>query len=339
MTRTRNASPTINGFLFQIDVAIFLMIKYIAEIDKIRVEGEKEDIELALINNQKIMVQVKSQWGNFKKESNVLPKLESALKSLSEADNRNVRDLIYVSNFPNPLKNNDIEYTTYHGVTYKKYSELQEDSKKVIDDKLSKIFTGKIDKEKLWIVRIPFYGEDEDEKHKFIYKTVKEFLDTISDKISCKNFVYFWESKFLRNSSENPKISISKKELSNYLILTCLDGYDASSDYNLLKVDQDDYEEAYEKYCEFIQEKQDCYESICKVNSLYEKNNKNTYISKEEFIQKEKITLYNYFFESDKKNIDEFSQNEIIDMLVAQIITYVILRKRNIIKRINEKVL
>ena len=84
MPRTRNASPTLNGFLFQIDVAIYLMIKYIEEVDKIRVEGIKEDIELELTNNKKIMVQVKSQWDNLENKNNVLGNLESSLKSLSE---------------------------------------------------------------------------------------------------------------------------------------------------------------------------------------------------------------------------------------------------------------
>ena len=69
MPRTRNASPTLNGFLFQIDVAIYLMIKYIEEVDKIRVEGIKEDIELELTNNKKIMVQVKSQWDNLENKN------------------------------------------------------------------------------------------------------------------------------------------------------------------------------------------------------------------------------------------------------------------------------
>ena len=135
MPRTRNASPTLNGFLFQIDVAIYLMIKYIEEVDKIRVEGIKEDIELELTNNKKIMVQVKSQWDNLENKNNVLGNLESSLKSLSESNNRDVRDLMYVSNLPDPLKNDDAEFTTYHGVTLKKYSELKDDSKEVINNK------------------------------------------------------------------------------------------------------------------------------------------------------------------------------------------------------------
>lgn len=342
MPRTRNASPTLNGFLFQIDVAIYLMIKYIEEVDKIRVEGIKEDIELELTNNKKIMVQVKSQWDNLENKNNVLGNLESSLKSLSESNNRDVRDLMYVSNLPDPLKNDDAEFTTYHGVTLKKYSELKDDSKEVINNKLIKLFgedTTKFDIEKLWIIRIPFFGEDDDEKHKFIYEIVKEFLNTISDKISYKNFVCFWESKFLRNGSEKPKIYISKKDISNYLVLACLEGYDASTDYTKINATQDDYEEAYDKYSEFIEEKQDCYEAICKVNSLYERTNKRTHISKEDFVQKERIKLYNYFFNFDKKNISEFNENDAIDMIVAQIIAYVILKKRNMINRISERVL
>ena len=72
---------------------------------------------------------------------------------------------------------------------------------------------------------------------------------------------------------------------------------------------------------------------------MYERTNKRTHISKEDFVQKERIKLYNYFFNSDKKNISEFGESDAIDMIVAQIIAYVILRKRNMINRISEKVL
>lgn len=341
MTKSRNASPTLNGFLFQIDAAVYFMIKYIEEVEKIRVEGTKEDIELELKDKKKIMVQVKSQWDNLENNQNVLANLDSSLKSLSEADSQEVRDLMYVSNLPDPLKNDDIEFTKYPGVTFKKYSELRTSSKDVINNRLSKLFGEdcvKFNKDKLWIIRIPFFGEDNDEKHKFINDMVKEFLADISDKMSVKNFVHFWESKFLRNGSENPRTCITKNEMSNYLILACLDRYDATTDYSKFNVNQDDYEEARNKYSEFIEDKENHYEAICKVNSLYERAVKRKNISHEEFVQKEKIKLYNYFFESDKKNISEFAEDEIIDMLVAQIISYVILKKRNIIKKINEKV-
>ena len=341
MTRGRNASPTQNGFLFQIDVAIYLMIKYILDVNKIRVEGEKEDVEIQLNGNKRIMVQVKSQWDNLENKNNVISKLESALTSLNESDEKNVSDLMYISNLPDPLNNLDFEFTSYHGVTQKKYLELSSLSKKVIDDRIEKLFgtNSNFNKDKLWIIRIPFFGIDEDEKHKFIYEMVKDFLNEIGGKISYKKFICFWESKFLRNGSDNPKIFISKKDVSNYLVLTSIESYDASMDYQQLDVDQDDYEEAYEKYSDFIDEKQDCYEAICKVNSLYERINKRRSITREEFVQQEKLNLYNYFFNSSKISIESLNSEEKLDMLVSEIISYVILRKRNMLKKINEKVM
>lgn len=341
MARGRNASPTQNGFLFQIDVAIYLMIKYILDINKIRVEGEKEDIEIELNKSKKIMVQVKSQWDNLDNKKNVISNLNSALTSLHESNGNEVSDLMYVSNFPDPLNNMDPEFVMYPGITRKKYSELQKSSKDVIDDKIKNIFgsNSKFDKNKLWIIRIPFYGSDEDEKHKFIYEIVKEFLNELGGKISYKNFVAFWESKFLRNGSDKPKIFLSKKDVSNYLVLTSIESYDASNDYQLLDIESDDYDEAYERYSDFIDEKQDCYEAICKVNSLYERLNKRKNITKEKFVQQEKLNLYNYFFSSSKNNVIDMNSEEKLDMLVAQIISYVILRKRNMLKKINEKVI
>lgn len=72
---------------------------------------------------------------------------------------------------------------------------------------------------------------------------------------------------------------------------------------------------------------------------MYERTTKRANISKEDFVQNERIKLYNFFFNFDKKNIIEFDEDDVIDMIVAQIIAYVILRKRNMINRISEKVL
>lgn len=339
MAKSSNASPTQNGFLFQINVAIYLMIKYITSFQQIRVEGEKEDIELHLNDKSILMIQVKSQWDNFDNKNNTLSNLKKSLISLNASNSENVKELIYVCNYPDPLKNNDLEYTSYKGITQKKYLELTEQSKSIINKQLEKISDiNNFELDKLWIIRIPFFGEDEEEKHKFIYDIVKDFLFEIGGKISHRKFVSDWESKFLRNGANKPKIKITKNDLSSYLILSSIENTDVTNDYKELNIDRDNYEEACEKYSDFIDEKQSCYESICKVNSLYERKLKRAPISKEEFIQQEKLNLYNYFFEKDYNKIDELKDEEEIDLFVSQILSYVILRNRNIIKKIREKV-
>ena len=52
----RNASPSAFGWDFQANAAILLMIENIKKVDKIRVEGKTEDIEITLKNKTKIYI-------------------------------------------------------------------------------------------------------------------------------------------------------------------------------------------------------------------------------------------------------------------------------------------
>ena len=57
----RNASPSVFGYQFQINVAIYLMIKYFKEVEEIKIEGKNEDIEISLNNKEKIYAQAKAK--------------------------------------------------------------------------------------------------------------------------------------------------------------------------------------------------------------------------------------------------------------------------------------
>lgn len=57
--KNRNASAF--GWQFQINIAIFLMIKYFGKFKELKIEGIKEDIEIYLNNNKKVYVQAKSK--------------------------------------------------------------------------------------------------------------------------------------------------------------------------------------------------------------------------------------------------------------------------------------
>lgn len=56
----RNASSTNFGFEYQINVAIYFMFSYLKDIKNIKVEGQKEDVEITLTNKSKYMIQAKS---------------------------------------------------------------------------------------------------------------------------------------------------------------------------------------------------------------------------------------------------------------------------------------
>ena len=57
----RNASASAFGWQFQINIAIYLMIKYFGKFKEMKIEGEKEDNEISLNNSRKIYAQAKSK--------------------------------------------------------------------------------------------------------------------------------------------------------------------------------------------------------------------------------------------------------------------------------------
>ena len=153
-----NASSTMAGFQFQVNVAIYFMLKYLKDIEAIRVEGEKEDVEVYLNNNNRYMIQAKAQTIDLNDNSNNSTNLRKALKSLANADEKNVQYLFYATNMRNPINTPTKEFENYDLVTMM-YNELSVESKKKIDNQIENLVGIDINKDKLAIIRIPFFGK------------------------------------------------------------------------------------------------------------------------------------------------------------------------------------
>ena len=251
INRSSNATSVLNGFLFQIDVAIFLFIEYIDDIEIMRVEGKKEDIEITLKNKNKYMVQVKSQYNAQTKNKNIMARLRKALRGLIKSDSEEVERLIYATNFVDPLNNNDPEFLNYSYILRKNYIDLSDSSRKVIEEEINKIIESKhIDYNKIWLVRIPFSGEDEREKHKFIHEQVKFFLKGIYDGLDYYKFVKDWESILMNNGANISTKSITRNDMKTNLIFVCLQGKQPYIKYSSLGVNENDFDEACSRYNE-----------------------------------------------------------------------------------------
>lgn len=338
----RNASSTFFGFEYQINVAIYFMFKYLREISSVKVEGE-EDVEIQLTNKTKYMIQTKSQTVDLYDNHNDLDKLKKALLTLAESDDKDVSKLYYASNMLNPLKTSTDEFD-YTGVTIKSYNELSPESKSIIDKQIEKNVDEnnnekyKINKDKLFIMKLPFFGVDYDERHKFIVDEAKSILALMGDTLipKSKSIIEFCESKFLDNGSDK-KMKITKEEFCNWIILIEVSKFDLSNEHNSIGIDESDYYEAYEHYQKYIEEKTSSYESYAKVYSLYNRRKQLTNISFSEFVKLEKVKLYNYFFQQNLKNESEISDKNRLDVYIAQIISYAILKKKSIIDKINRE--
>lgn len=332
-----NASSTIAGFQFQVNVAIYFMLRYLKNIDSIRVEGEKEDVEVNLKDKRRYMIQAKAQTIDLKDNKNNAKNLKEALKSLANADEKNVQYLFYASNMSDPLNSSDEVFKKYDIVT-KMYNELSKKSQQKIDNQIANLNGIDINKNKLVIIRIPFFGEFDEEKYKFIFQTAKEVFSIMGDNIVNKSntIIRKIESKFNNNGTDKKETVITKEEFCNWIILTEIEGMDLSSDNVNIGIDETEYYDAYEQYKRFIDEKMSSYENYGKVYSLFLRVRKNKNVTINEFVKERKLELYNYFFEENLESEEQINENNKLDVYVAQIISYAILKRNFIIKKIKE---
>jgi len=97
--KSTNASASAFWWDFQSNAAIMLMLKNIKIATAVKVEGEKEDIEITLDNGNTIYSQAKSVFDPYNDFNNVIAKLKAGLKTLnSVGDIENVAQLIYITN-------------------------------------------------------------------------------------------------------------------------------------------------------------------------------------------------------------------------------------------------
>ncbi len=332
-----NASSTMAGFQFQVNVAIYFMLRYLKDIDSIRVEGEKEDVEVNLKDKHRYMIQAKAQTIDLKDNKNNAKNLKDALKTLANADGKDVQYLFYASNMSDPLNSSDEVFKKYDIVT-KMYNELSKKSQQKIDNQIANLNGIDINKNKLVIIRIPFFGEFDEEKYKFIFQTAKEVFSIMGDNLVNKSntIIRKMESKFNNNGTDKKENVITKEDFCNWIILTEIEGMDLSGDNLNIGIDESEYYDAYEQYKRFIDEKMSSYENYGKVYSLFLRVKKNKDIKINEFVKEKKLELYNYFFEEGLENEEQINENNKLDIYVAQIISYAILKRNFIIKRIKE---
>lgn len=338
----RNATPTNFGFQFQINVAIYFMFNYLKNIKSIRVEGEKQDVEVTLMNENKYMIQAKSTAINIYDNKNNSKKLREALESLAEADNKNVECLFYASNLINPLNTTTKEFENNRIVTVK-YSELSPKSQAKIDKQIANnIDNGEIyniNRDKLVILKIPFFGDFPEERHNFIYEVAKITLTRMGENLANRHrdIIDYCEGKFLNNSATNPKIEISKEEFCNWIILIEAENSSLLEQYIDIGISELDYDEAYRKYQNYIDRKASSYENYTKVLSLYNKKSKDRMMTIIDFVKEEKVALYNIFFNETLQNENEIEEKNRLDLYISQMLSYVILKKNSIISRIEKE--
>lgn len=326
----RNASASAFGWQFQINIAIYLMIKYFGKFKEMKIEGEKEDIEISLNNSKKIYAQAKSKQNiNDGDTSSYSTKLRKALESLSDVNDNDSESLIYISNLePNPLNSGTNEFEL---VSFFKYNELSLASKEKIDIQLNQLQKN-INRDKLIIAKVPFFGEDKETKQKYIIDKIENFLTFISsDLLPYKNrFLQMLESEALHNATQNNmKLKFKKEDvLWRLLILKLGDGNSIKFDESM-EIEEETFFEALDTYDRIINYKEADFDVYNKISNLIMKAKiENKEIRSNQFVIKYENEIYDIVFKNNKD-----SNMETIEKACSKIIAKkIFIRKGNIMQ-------
>lgn len=231
-TRSTNASLVEFGWDFQHNAGIVIMLQNIERANAVRIEGQKEDIEVTLDNGKKIYAQAKSVV-RIDDYRNVSANLKKSLGTLNEAwQSGDGERLIYITNSPNPFGNQRTMMQFVGPTVLLPYEELTEDCQQKIDDcykdkKLS------FPREKLSVLVIGFNGNDD----RVRYRNIEDYIGRFLEKIGLRGEFYWgekamarWQELFGKNASKTDQsIKISKQKMMWPLIVWLCEDWKSSA--------------------------------------------------------------------------------------------------------------
>lgn len=229
-----NASLVQSGFDFQDCAAIILFFDFIKQIVNIRIEGNTEDIELTLIDNNRIFSQAK-YCGVDDQDSHAVPDFKDALRTLSKADSPNCIHLIYATNILRPFgkKTPGVDFPQNgDDNVLLDYDELSNNGKSVVD-KIIKSSGYNIDTSKLSFRIIGYHGNKPRNRYSVLYRELNQFISKINSNTFHINEEQIISSIFdlikLNKTDPNISITLSKEDIIWVFIIQALPS--VSNDY------------------------------------------------------------------------------------------------------------
>ncbi|WP_312279681.1 hypothetical protein [Oscillibacter sp.] len=237
-----DASASSFGWNFQSNAGIFLFLKYIQQAEDIKIESKLQDIEITLLDGNKVFAQAKSSQ-DFTVAKDTKEKFKDAIVSLA----RNKQDgnkLVYISNVPDTFKsatgvfnNSVVPYTdclsgikdeidkaiqsTIASIEKKLAAETKQEKRRRIQ--IAKEMVENFDKSTLYISTIHPYWGNEENRYQSISDAVLSFLvDDIKlsrdDAISIKQrLLEHWQLRFEHNSTIKDTESQKKLKKSDFV--------------------------------------------------------------------------------------------------------------------------
>ena len=317
----RSASPVLFGFKFQVNSAIVLMLENIIPLKTLKLEGE-EDIEILLENGSYVLAQAKGIVNASTDFSNVRSKLKDALESLSDASNRvgDIKQLIYITNSPNPL-NDEKSKPQFYGPAHRKYSDLPIESQAIVKNCLETI-ADPLDPSSLTIQVLPFESDDPKERYKVVFESISDFLGTLNlsvDGLRAKLHETWEQTVFENGTKKDGSIKLSKKDILWPLIVCLVDkSRITDDDINCSGLDESEFNELMFKYESIIDSKCEKFEFVTRVISDYERLRGKGANAIQEFVEKN-WALYNDDLNSDA--IEPSIRPSLIKVIVSNVLS------------------
>lgn len=329
----RNASHVAFGWQFQINAGIVIMLDYIREAEAVKIEGNKEDVEVILKSGAKVFAQAKGTTSPDK-SNNALRDLKKALETLGEASKtRSVKRLIFVTNRTDPL--NDVSTLRRFSNPYSlvPYQQLP----KVWQNRIKDICVQKdidLPTELFSILALEFPNNGES-----CYETIQERVSTFLVGIDgnfqgfAKKMLEKWQQQFWQNAAQKDCHKVIKKKdmIWPLIVLFCEDVDDPLLD----DFDSADSEEIEERFSDIISDHSERFELVTKIMSEYDKFQK-------AHLDKVRAVVENLFVEEKETSFsDEFAldnEEAPIADVVRKITIRKILRQRRRIDKVKEAV-
>ncbi len=243
------------------------MLDNIRDAKGIKMEGQKEDVEIRLNDGSYVFAQAKSTMSPDD-NSNAIGDLSKALQTLSEADASGcAKKLIFVTNRTNPL--NDVLSmrkfaNPYSLVEFRNLPETcKERINRICDKRKIALRT-----DRLSVLALEF-PSDNDAGYETIKMRIAEFLVGIDSRLSGfqKEMLDRWQLMFGRNATEADRTkSLTKKDMMWALIVLFCENIDESQ---LSKYDGADCEDIKEGFSRIIDWHTERFDLFCKVGAEY----------------------------------------------------------------------
>lgn len=325
--KSTNASASAFGWDFQSNAAIMLMLKNIKVATAVKVEGEKEDIEITLDNGNVIYSQAKAVFEPYNDFTNVTAKLKAGLKTLNSAGSmENVEQLIYVTNSPNPFNKQETIGAFSGSLTSLKYSELPASCQQQMNE-LCEAEGYTFDKELFSVYVMQFHGDGEN-RYKVIKDLSNEFLNSVGlgERGLGQTMLEIWQRWFAINASQhNATLSITKKSMVWPIIVSICEVN--IEDALLSDFDPSEVDHIINRYKAIIDNNSERFQFVTKVLSAY--NSYGVNIKGSERINAFVAECWRNF--SDDFDIQP-TETALLEPIVKLAVSNVIRRHRNIVR-------